>query len=54
MKRYLILLIAIAALSSCTYKEGPFISFRSVEKRLSGTWEVDNFMIDGEIGRAHV
>jgi hypothetical protein len=48
MKKLLIILIALVTiLSGCRYKEGPLISFRSVEKRICGIWQVVEFTSDG-------
>ncbi len=43
-----IFLIFIIVLSGCRkYKEGPLISFRSPEKRISGTWQITEFTGNG-------
>jgi hypothetical protein len=48
MKKLLIILIALVTiLSGCRYKEGPLISFRSVEKRLTGKWQIVGLTSNG-------
>jgi len=48
MKKLLIIIIVFATVfSGCRYKEGPLISFRSVEKRLEGTWQIVGLTSDG-------
>ena len=43
-----ILLFTVLLLASCKkYDEGPWISFRSKEKRIIGTWEVQAFYVNG-------
>jgi hypothetical protein len=34
--------------SSCRYDEGPVISFRTVQSRLTGDWNIKKFSINGE------
>ena len=41
------LIIVITIITGCRYKEGPMISFNSVEKRIEGTWQVIGFTSDG-------
>jgi hypothetical protein len=44
MKRKLpVLLFAVLFITGCRYKEGPLISSSSVEKRLTGTWQITEF-----------
>ncbi|HNW99614.1 MAG TPA: hypothetical protein PKK00_14505 [Bacteroidales bacterium] len=49
MKKLLIILIAITALAEgCKkYEEGPCFSLRSAKKRMTGTWKIDKFYING-------
>ncbi len=48
MKKLLIIIIVFATVfSGCRYKEGPLISFSSVEKRLEGTWQIVGLTSDG-------
>ncbi|MBI5541988.1 MAG: hypothetical protein HY951_18170 [Bacteroidia bacterium] len=48
MKKFLFILIVLTTiLSGCRYKDGPMLSFRSVEKRLNGDWQVIGFTSDG-------
>ncbi len=42
-----ILLLILAIPFACRYKEGPLISFRSVQKRLEGTWQIVGFTSNG-------
>jgi hypothetical protein len=44
-------LICLSAfIFSCNkYEDGPFISFKSVEKRIAGDYNVDKYMINGEV-----
>ncbi len=38
----------LALMSSCKkYEDGPLISFRTRTERLSNTWEVDNYTVNG-------
>ena len=47
MKKLIIcLIIAITIITGCRYKEGPMISFNSVEKRITGTWQIVEFTSD--------
>ncbi len=47
-KLYLIPLVTAILFSACKkYKEGPLISFRSVEKRITGTWQITEFTGNG-------
>jgi hypothetical protein len=41
------LFLILIFFTTCRYKEGPLISFRSVEGRLKGTWQVVEFTSDG-------
>lgn len=44
-KLYIILLVTSIMFFGCNkYKEGPLISFRTVSKRLQGTWQVTGYM----------
>ncbi|NVO03400.1 MAG: hypothetical protein HXX09_11935 [Bacteroidetes bacterium] len=46
-KDFFILILAISLFSSCKYEDGPAISFRSFDKRLTGKeWVVENYIID--------
>jgi hypothetical protein len=48
MKTKLILIfLTTFFFTGCRYKEGPIISFRSVEKRLIGTWQITELTSDG-------
>jgi len=48
MKKLLLTLLTLTALiDGCKYKDGPMISFRSVEKRLDGTWQVIEYTSNG-------
>jgi hypothetical protein len=48
MKKLLIIFCFLTIIiSGCRYKEGPLISFRSVERRLNGTWQVIGLTSDG-------
>ena len=48
MKKIILMIITIATItSSCRYKEGPAISFRSVKSRLFGNWKVMEFNSNG-------
>jgi len=41
-------LFILLLISSCKkYDEGPWISFRTKEKRIIGTWEVNKFYVNG-------
>lgn len=41
--------LAIIIFQSCNkYEEGPFISFKSAEKRIAGDYIVDKYLINGE------
>mgnify|MGYP000889068729 CR=1 FL=1 len=48
---YLLLFISfLILLASCNkYEEGPFISLRSVEKRIAGEYNLDKYYIDGQL-----
>lgn len=39
-------LIIIFIVSACRYEDGPFISVRSKEKRITGLWEMDELKIN--------
>jgi len=41
------LIIVITIITGCRYKEGPMISFNSVEKRITGTWQIIELTSDG-------
>ncbi len=43
----ILILLAIAFVPACRYKDGPVISFRSIQKRLEGTWQVVGFTSNG-------
>lgn len=54
MKKYfnigILSLLAIVVFLACNkYEEGPFISLRSAEKRIAGDYQVDKYLINGEI-----
>jgi hypothetical protein len=40
------ILIITIVLSACRYEEGPFLSFKSKEKRITGLWEIDELKIN--------
>jgi len=40
------LLIFLFLLSACRYEDGPFVSFRSKEKRITALWEIDKLEIN--------
>ena len=44
---FLLIFFIVTGVTSCRYKEGPIISFRTAENRLVGEWEVKSFFIDG-------
>jgi len=47
MKKIILILIILASvMDGCRYDDGPLISFRSVEKRIEGTWKVIGFTSD--------
>ena len=47
-KLFLIAIVTTIVFSGCKkYKEGPLISFRAVEKRITGTWQITEFTSDG-------
>jgi len=46
-RKFYIIIIPILIFSGCRYKEGPLISFRSIEKRIKGTWEIVGLTSDG-------
>jgi hypothetical protein len=47
MKKTVFLLLTLAAIvTSCKYKDGPLISFRSPYERLTGYWQVEYFTIN--------
>jgi hypothetical protein len=39
---------SLLLLSACRYKEGPFLNFTNVEKRLRGAWAISNVYKNGE------
>jgi len=41
------LFLILIYITSCRFKEGPLLSFRSVKKRLEGTWQVTGFSSEG-------
>ncbi len=47
MKILSIIIFLLIIATGCRYKEGPMISFRSVEKRLTGTWQIVELTSDG-------
>lgn len=44
---YIFPIILVLIVSSCKYKEGPFISFRTRTDRISNTWRFDKVEYDG-------
>lgn len=44
---FAIALLSIPATTCKKYEEGPWISFVSAEKRVSNTWEITEFLING-------
>lgn len=55
MRKLLVLLSIAALFGSCTkYKDGPTISFRSAEKRLTGKWQIESITLnDADITAAY-
>jgi hypothetical protein len=50
MKRFcLIALVCVFLAPSCRYEDGPFISFRSKEKRVCGQWVSSKVMVNGNL-----
>jgi len=48
MKKFAIIILTILVIPlACRYKEGPEISFRSVKKRLEGTWQITSYTSNG-------
>ena len=49
MKRILLILLILAGIiAGCKkFEDGPCFSLRSVKNRITGTWKVDKFYIDG-------
>jgi len=47
MKKTIFALAILLFLAACKYEDGPLISLRSKEKRLTGTWKIENLTIDG-------
>ncbi|MDD3741165.1 MAG: hypothetical protein PHH30_07980 [Bacteroidales bacterium] len=46
----IILITCLIVMNSCNkYEEGPFISLRSVEKRIAGDYTLDKYLINGQI-----
>jgi len=45
-KKYFIVNIILIILFSCKYEEGPAISIRSVENRITGIYEVNEFVLN--------
>jgi hypothetical protein len=41
-------LVLLLGISSCKYKDGPFLSFHSAEARIIGTYSAEAFSIDGQ------
>ncbi|MEI6766766.1 MAG: hypothetical protein WCM76_14135 [Bacteroidota bacterium] len=41
-------LLFLATLIGCKYEDGPLISFRTVERRLQGEFQAEEFKIDGQ------
>ncbi len=49
MKKILFLItVGLILISSCKYDEGPAISFRTYEKRISGNWEIEYSSVNGQ------
>ncbi|MBP5710192.1 MAG: hypothetical protein J6W84_04375 [Bacteroidales bacterium] len=48
MKRFLLFVFTVVLLSGCRYKEGPFLSFTSPDKRIVATWSLQNVYRNGE------
>lgn len=49
MKKIIFLFVAgLFIISSCKYDEGPLISFRTYEKRISGNWEIEYSAFNGQ------
>jgi len=47
MKKYLSVFFLIIVLFSCNkYEDGPSVSFRSAEKRLTGKWEISKILFN--------
>ncbi|MEI6124600.1 MAG: hypothetical protein WCQ95_13360 [Bacteroidota bacterium] len=47
MKKYLLALLLISSFYACNkYEDGPAISFRSAEKRLTGQWQVTTVLFN--------
>jgi hypothetical protein len=46
-KILLLIALGVVALACSRYDDGPSLSFRSVEKRLSGLWEIQSLKIEG-------
>jgi hypothetical protein len=42
-----IILFGCLVFTSCKYDEGPIISFRTYEKRISGNWEIEYAAVSG-------
>jgi hypothetical protein len=54
MKKYfnicILSLLAILVFQACNkYEEGPFISLRSAEKRIAGDYQVEKYLINGQL-----
>lgn len=48
MKKFsVIVLFFIVLFTACKYDEGPIISFRTYEKRISGNWEIEYAAVSG-------
>lgn len=47
MRTIIYLIIFSLILTSCRYKEGPLISFRKVNERIRGHWEIAELTSDG-------
>jgi hypothetical protein len=47
IKTGILVLIVLVTYSCKKYDEGPLISLRSKEKRMSGEWDIQKFIVDG-------
>jgi hypothetical protein len=48
MKKIIIVLTFLLIVPACRYKDGPLISFRRADKRMTGNWRLESLSINGE------